>query len=76
MVSRRDERGSLHALITHSQACLSRLLVLVLESCSPDIRKRTAFSAVDPAPSEFSAVLMQQFNPSNSSVSIKTALTE
>jgi len=45
MVSQRDERGSLHVLIMHSQACLSRLLVLILESGSPNKRKRTALSA-------------------------------
>jgi hypothetical protein len=43
MVSLRDERDSLNALSTHSQACLLHPWVFPLESGSPHIWKRAAF---------------------------------
>ncbi len=83
MVSLRDERGSLHALKAHSQACLSRLFVHAIELGSPYILMRMVLSAGKPAQSEtvfaryaFPLPLVRQFKSSNGFVSMNTALAE
>jgi len=83
MESLRDERGNLHALIPHSQACFSRFLLSAPESGLLYTVKRMVSSAEHPASTERSAVryvcqLLQVrlFNPSARSVRYRTALAE
>jgi len=82
MVSLKDERGNLHAPGAHPQACPPSLAP-AFESGIPQIPVRMPSSERNRAPSELCSdryasqlSLVRQFNPSQGSVSLKTALDE
>jgi hypothetical protein len=52
MVSRKDERGSLYALIAHPRACNSRTAAISLDSGPPLLRKRRDLRAGNALPSK------------------------